>query len=93
MDFAGDKMLAAICAAPSILAGLNLLTSRKATVHPGFAEKMAGAVVHDEPVVVDGNIITGQGLGAAIPFALELVKILVGEEEAGRIRKGICYRG
>ena len=54
---------------------------------------MAGAVVTGEPVAVAGRIITGQGLGAAIPFALELVKVLAGAEEAQRIAKAICWRG
>ena len=53
---------------------------------------MADAVVMDESVVVDGNMITGQGLGVTIPFALELVKILVSEQEASRIAKAICFR-
>ena len=58
-----------------------------------FEDKMAGAVVTGEPVAVAGRIITGQGLGAAIPFALELVKVLAGAEEAQRIAKAICWRG
>ena len=91
-SFTKDKMIAAVCAAPSILSELGLLNGKKATVHPDYAGKMAGAEVLDESIVVDGNIVTGQGLGATIPFALELVKILVSIEEAGRIRKGICYR-
>lgn len=90
--FAKDKIVAAVCAAPSILAGLGLLDGKKATVHPDYAGKMHDAEVLNESVVVDGNIITGQGLGATIPFALELVKMIVGKEEADRIRNGICYK-
>ena len=91
--FAKDKMVAAVCAAPSILAELGLLDGKKATVHPDYAGRMPGAIIMDESVVVDGNVVTGQGLGATIPFALELAKILVGAEEAERIKKAICYRG
>ena len=93
LEFSEGKTLGAVCAAPSILANLGLLDGRKATVHPDFADKMGGALVVDESVVVDGNIVTGQGLGATIPFALELVKLLVGEEESLQIQDGICYRG
>ena len=85
-------MIAAICAAPSIPASLGLLDGKRATVHPDFRDSMADAVVMDESVVVDGNMITGQGLGVTIPFALELVKILVSEQEASRIAKAICFR-
>ena len=73
---AGRKV-AAICAAPSILASLGLLEGRNATAHAGFQDQLAGAIVHDEEVVVDGNITTSYGLGGAIPFALELVRQLV----------------
>ena len=44
-------------------------------------------------MTVDGNIITGRGLGSAIPFALELVKCLTDEATAEKIRAAICYNG
>jgi len=91
VEFAKAKYVAAICAAPSILAELRLL--KKATVHPDFVSKMSDVEVIDDSVVVDGNIITGQGLGATIPFALELVRTLVSEEKTEQIRTAICYRG
>lgn len=87
--FAADKYVAAICAAPSVLAGLGLLVGKHATCHPAVEEKLSGAIVTGEPVTVDGNIITGQGLGAGIPFALKLVEILTGKETADRIAAAI----
>lgn len=92
MDAASCKYLAAICAAPSLPASLGLLEGKKATCHPDFEGHMAGAVLTGESVVVDGNIITGQGLGASFDFSFELVKILVGEEKVGQIKKAICYK-
>ena len=86
---AGRKV-AAICAAPSILASLGLLEGRNATAHAGFQDQLAGAIVHDEEVVVDGNITTSYGLGGAIPFALELVRQLAGQ--AGRSVSGTPLR-
>ena len=86
------KKLAAICAAPSILGALGLLKGREATAHAAFQDKLGGADVLDEEVVVDGNITTSYGLGGAIPFALELVRQLAGEEEADRIQNAIAYR-
>ena len=88
---AGRKV-AAICAAPSVLASLGLLEGRNATAHAGFQDKLAGAIVHDEEVVVDGSITTSYGLGGAIPFALELVRQLAGPAEADRIQKAIAFR-
>lgn len=97
-----DKYLAAVCAAPSVPAGLGLLDGMKATCHPDFEEKvMAGSGSQDmhpmvelthESVTRDGNIITGQGLGATMDFALCLAEILAGREKADSIRGAICYR-
>ena len=52
---------------------------------------MNGAELTHMPVTVDGNITTGQALGAAIPFALELARQLEGEEAAEKVRKAICW--
>ena len=91
-EFAAEKHLAAICAAPSLLAALGLLEGKKATCHPDFEDHMKGAVLTGESVVTDGNIITGQGLGASFDFAFELASILVGDETVGQIKKAICYK-
>lgn len=91
--FNTDKYVAAVCAAPSLLASLGILNGKKATVHPDFVDKMGDAEILTESVMVDGNLITGQGLGATIPFALKLVEIMVNKEKANQIRKAICYKG
>ena len=88
--FAEDKLVAAVCTAPSFLASFGLM--KQATVHPDFKDRMSEVEVLDEPVVVDGNIITGQGLGATIPFALKLVETLVDIETADKVASAICYR-
>ncbi len=89
--FEQNKRIAAICAAPSILADLELLEGKHATCHPDYESKMKGALLTECGVAVDGNIVTGQGLGATFPFAFELVKILVGGDAVARIKKAICY--
>lgn len=91
LRFAKDKQVAAICAAPSILAELSLLDGKKATCHPDYEDKMQGAILTKHSVTVSGNIITGQGLGATFLFAFELIRILVGEEKVSQIKKSICY--
>ena len=84
--------LAAICAAPSIFAELGLLKGRRATSNPGFQHVLAeqGAeLLADDPVVVDGNLITSQGAGTAMPFALEIVRHYLGDEAVERVRAGV----
>ena len=89
-----EKYLAAVCAAPSVLADLGLLTGKTATCHPDFEDRVAagGAALTHDSVTVCGNIITGQGLGATMDFALTLTEILTDKETADRIRKATCYR-
>lgn len=90
---AEGKLVCAICAAPSVLGAAGILQGKKATCYPGFEDKLTGALVSEEAVVTDGNIITGRGMGTAIPFGLEIVRYLQGEEAAETIRSGIVYQG
>lgn len=85
------KLVAAVCAAPSVLGRLGLLQGKKATCYPGFEDQLLGAEATGESVVEDGNIITGKGLGATIPFALHLAARLEGAEKAEEIRQKIMY--
>jgi 4-methyl-5(b-hydroxyethyl)-thiazole monophosphate biosynthesis len=86
--------VSAICAAPSILAEEGLLEGRRATSNPGFQHVLAekGAdLVADEPVVVDGNFTTSQGMGTAIDFALEIVRRYKGDDEVERLKGAVVY--
>ena len=86
-----EKWIAAICAAPSILGDMGMLNGRKACCYPSFEEKLAGAQVVEEPAVADGHIITGRGMGTAIPFALKLAEVLMGAEKAEQVRESILF--
>lgn len=86
------KYVAAICAAPTILAKLGLLEGKHATCYPGMEEELTGALVCDADTVHDGNIITGRAAGTAFAFGLELVRTLCGEETAQKIATGVVSR-
>ena len=86
------KLVSAICAAPSVLGEAGILKGKKATSYPGFEEKLLGAEISTEPVVVDGNVITSRGMGTAIPFALEIVRYLVDGETAEKLGQSIIYK-
>lgn len=83
---AGERggYIAAICAAPSVLAHAGLLDGRAATSFPGFldAQSTPGLQLSTAPVVIDGRIVTSRGPGTAIDFALTLIELLAG----GRVR-------
>ena len=86
------KWLAAICAAPTILASLGILAGKTAVCYPGCEEEMPGVVISDKAAVRDENIITGTSAGCAIPFGLALIEALKGSAEAARIAQQIVIR-
>ena len=86
------KYLAAICAAPTVLGSNGMLEGKQAVCYPGFEEELIGATVVAQGVVTDGQFITSKGLGTAIDFSLELVRVLVSAECANQIAKAIQYK-
>lgn len=87
------KYVAAICAGPTVLADLGLLTGRKATCYPGQIPNMRDAlVVENAACVTDGKIITGTSAGTATAFALALIEALKGPDAARAIADQIVIR-
>lgn len=84
-----DIPVGAICAAPSILGKLGLLSGRNAVCYPGFEQYLTGAKVQNSLCVTDGRFTTAAGAGAAIEFGLELVKVLCGEARSAELRSAI----
>ena len=72
------RPVAAICAAPMVLAAAGVLDGRRATSYPGFLKDAPGTTVVNESVVVDQGVITSRGPGTALDFALALVAELSG---------------
>ncbi len=77
---AAGRPVAAICAAPMVLAAAGVLDGRRATSYPGFLEDAHQATVVGDAVVVDGGVTTSRGPGTALDFALTLVEELVGRD-------------
>lgn len=95
IQFAWDnkKLVAAICAGPTVLAQLGITDGRNATCYPGCETQMGTAViVPDAAAVTDGNVITGTSAGCAIPFALQLITYLKGKDTADEIAQQIVIR-
>lgn len=87
------KLVAAICAAPTVLAMLHITDGKKATCYPGCETQMGSAVmVPDAAAVVDGNVITGTSAGCAVPFTLELITALRGLETAQEVARQVVIR-
>jgi len=86
--------IAAICAAPTILAPLGFLRGRDCTCYPDMMETLTqfGGELSEKPVVRDGRIITAKAAGASEQFSFELISILKDKEQAEKVRLGICAR-
>ncbi|MGD8235110.1 MAG: DJ-1/PfpI family protein [Chromatiales bacterium] len=77
------RFTAAICAAPKVLANAGLLDGKSATSYPGIIDAMEleNTKVLQDPVVVDGKIVTSRGPGTAMDFALALIELLLGPDK------------
>lgn len=85
------KLIAAICAAPSIFGHLGLLEGKTACIYPGMEAELKGAEVSYDKVVRAGNIITSRGMGTAIAFGLEIVAALLDRETADALGRSVVY--
>ena len=84
-----DKYTAALCAGPMALGTAGVLAGKTATCYPGFEDRLTGARVVDDRVVVDGKVVTSRGPGTALELALTLVGILAGPEQEAALAQGM----
>ncbi len=85
------KYVAAICAGPLVLQAAGILDGRRVTSHPSVAAQITACERVDDPVVVDGRVITSQGPGTSFDFALTLVRELDGAEQAVKLAQAMIY--
>lgn len=88
IEYAASKgiIIAAICAAPSILGNMGLLEGRNAAVYPGFEESMQSANITGKQVEHDDIFITAEGMGVAFEFGFKLVEVLFGADKVTELQ-------
>ncbi len=86
------KLVASLCAGPTVLHDAGVLAGRTYTSHPNSRAELTAGTWVDEPVVRDGNLVTSQAPGTAFAFALALVDMLDSPETARRIADGLRLR-
>jgi 4-methyl-5(b-hydroxyethyl)-thiazole monophosphate biosynthesis len=88
------KIVAAICASPAlVLAPSGALDGKKATGYPGVAPHGGKNLSWcEEPVVIDGNVVTSMGPGTAFEFSIALSRLLAGESAAEKVKNATCFR-
>uniref|UniRef100_A0A2A4IYT8 DJ-1/PfpI domain-containing protein n=2 Tax=Heliothis virescens TaxID=7102 RepID=A0A2A4IYT8_HELVI len=91
-----NKIIAAICAAPTCFAAHGVCQNKKITSYPTTKDKIPAdsyTYVEGSRVVVDGNTVTSRGPGTAFWFGLALIEMLAGKEKAEQVEKGMIISG
>ncbi len=86
-----EKLIASICAAPSIPGRMGLLNGKRAVCFPGFEDKLLGSVPSQNAVETDGCFITAKGAGCAFLFAHKIISYFKGKETADRVLQNMQY--
>ncbi|MBN2546204.1 MAG: DJ-1/PfpI family protein [Spirochaetes bacterium] len=90
--FNEEKYLIAICAAPFVLEKAEILDGKKITCYPSWKDMIKSPEIVSDQVVVDGKIITAEGVGSAIDMGLKIVEIFSGKEMSEDLKEKIVYR-
>lgn len=91
VKFTKEKMIAAICAGPTLLGHLGLLKGKRYTCFTSMNEDFGGEYV-DSLAVIDGNVITGRSAAASIEFAFAIMEALCGKEYADKVKSSVYYK-
>lgn len=84
-----DKYIGAICAAPLALHTADVL-NKDFTCYPSIENQIRIDGYHqDQTTVIDGKVMTSQGVGTAIDFALNIVRQLQGESSFRELKENI----
>ena len=84
-----DKYIGAICAAPLALHTADVL-NEDFTCYPSIENQIRAEGYHKgQPTILDGKVMTSQGVGTAIDFALNIVLELQGESTFQKLKDSI----
>jgi 4-methyl-5(b-hydroxyethyl)-thiazole monophosphate biosynthesis len=86
---AAGRLLAAICAAPTVLQDAGLLAGRRYTAHFSVAAELP-AILAQERVVIDGSILTSRGAGTSLDFGLALIAALFSAAKAREVAESVA---
>lgn len=94
--FDDGKLVTAICASPAVVLGkTKILSGKKWTCYPGMETETKKEYLNgysNEVFITDGKLVTSRGPGASEQFAMEIVRILAGQETYDKIKKGSQQR-
>ncbi|KAK7362627.1 hypothetical protein VNO77_04745 [Canavalia gladiata] len=85
------RIYGALCSSPAILHKQGLLKDKRATAHPSVLDKLKDEAINGSKVVIDGNLITSEGLATVTDFALAIVSKLFGNGRARSVAEGLVF--
>ncbi|XP_057415723.1 protein DJ-1 homolog C [Lotus japonicus] len=85
------RIYGAVCSSPAILHKQGLLKDKKATAHPSVLDKLKEEAIKDADVVIDGKLITSEGLATVTAFSLAIVSKLFGAGRARSVAEGLVF--
>ena len=87
-----NRKIGAICAAPYALHKAGVLNENY-TCYPSFEEKIRLDGYHsNNPIIIDGNVITSRGPATAMIFALEIINMLCDKETHDSVKNGLLAK-
>ena len=86
-----NTLIAAICAAPTVLHSAGILKDHKVTSYPTDKEVFDQKNYREDVTVYDPPFLTSRGVGTAIPFGLKIVELLMGENKALGVGEKILF--
>lgn len=87
--FDSNKLVAAICGAPSILARKKIIENRNITLHSATIDDAKGVCkIINKPVVVDNNLITASGSGYSQEMGFAILEYFV-PTKIHEVKKGM----
>ena len=87
--YEGGQLVAAICAAPSVLGKRGMLRGRTAVCYDGFEDQLLGATIGAGRTATDGNVVTARGAGVAIEFGCAILRYYLGSEKATAVARSM----
>lgn len=83
-----QRYIAAICGAPAALAAHNIAKGSKITCHSSVKEIVCGEYnCTENPIEIDGKLITGKGAGRSLEFAFTCAEALYPKEKIAEVKK------
>ena len=83
------QWVGAICAGPLVLQAAGVLNDGRVTCNPAVADQLTVTSRLPDRVVIDGRLMTSQGPGTTMEFALAAIRELAGSALAKRVSEGL----